>query len=681
MIKCDGQWPACANCIRSKKLCSGHPAPRWDIESPGESPRHELPPGPTLQPDPQPVNIRPPPDGDSPASLAPGIGIDNWRYTLSHDGRQEAPSSPHHGLASRLSTAASELFSQLLAHGRPSQPSNFSKSLFRKLGREYSCLQLWCDGYGLASGDLDVVLAESRRLRCLTVRLLARICYTLADKLTPVSLLSLDDISRDGLKDQAARTRDLAETAMLAIRDTDHTESDSDDSEEDGDSETGSVTNYDSHAVEDIVEDLKTDIQCLVDLGPRFKEPVRDRTDKEEAAAPPQETSWDPAEYLTARILLRFPEADPVFARILGQANWDRAQRLYSAKEMNTQSAEKQVVEAEPASRAPGTVLESAFHDSGLGTSIPTASYAETVLSYYGTNGNSIRIPPIPTTGRQGKSFECPICGCRGQLPADRWKTLWKRHVLSDLQPYVCITASCGFSGVPFPDKMAWMQHLELEHGLRHEITCPLCQERIRDGPDTKYASHLARHLEEVSLMILPANAEPEEDKAGYYDNDDEPIMSSDVPPPLLPPRLVPMSNQYLSDSASDEEASRCNTPSPTPNAEMASHAEPHAGITGTVGYACPECGKAFARLCNLNKHSKSHSRPYKCHFPRCKYSTLGWPTAKELQRHINDKHLVLPRIFPCLFQPCPYWSKRESNCKQHMEKAHNWAYVRQERS
>jgi uncharacterized C2H2 Zn-finger protein len=33
--------------------------------------------------------------------------------------------------------------------------------------------------------------------------------------------------------------------------------------------------------------------------------------------------------------------------------------------------------------------------------------------------------------------------------------------------------------------------------------------------------------------------------------------------------------------------------------------------------------------------------------------------------------------MFKCLYEPCPYKSKRESNCKQHMEKAHGWTYVR----
>ena len=91
----------------------------------------------------------------------------------------------------------------------------------------------------------------------------------------------------------------------------------------------------------------------------------------------------------------------------------------------------------------------------------------------------------------------------------------------------------------------------------------------------------------------------------------------------------------------------------------------------------CRECDKEFKRPCDLTKHEKTHTRPWKCNEPGCKYSQYGWPTEKERDRHVNDKHSVTPAMFKCQFHPCPYESKRESNCKQHMEKAHGWAYVR----
>jgi len=76
-------------------------------------------------------------------------------------------------------------------------------------------------------------------------------------------------------------------------------------------------------------------------------------------------------------------------------------------------------------------------------------------------------------------------------------------------------------------------------------------------------------------------------------------------------------------------------------------------------------------------KHEKTHSRPWKCSDVSCKYHEYGWPTEKERDRHVNDKHSATPSMYKCQYSPCPYESKRESNCKQHMEKAHGWQYIR----
>jgi len=91
----------------------------------------------------------------------------------------------------------------------------------------------------------------------------------------------------------------------------------------------------------------------------------------------------------------------------------------------------------------------------------------------------------------------------------------------------------------------------------------------------------------------------------------------------------------------------------------------------------CSECSKVFKRPCDLTKHEKTHSRPWKCSDTTCKYHEYGWPTEKERDRHSNDKHSATPSMYKCQYTPCPYESKRESNCKQHMEKAHGWQYIR----
>jgi uncharacterized C2H2 Zn-finger protein len=97
----------------------------------------------------------------------------------------------------------------------------------------------------------------------------------------------------------------------------------------------------------------------------------------------------------------------------------------------------------------------------------------------------------------------------------------------------------------------------------------------------------------------------------------------------------------------------------------------------GDVLHTCRDCKKEFKRPCDLTKHEKTHSRPWKCSEEKCKYFDLGWPTEKERDRHMNDKHSAAPAQYKCHYPPCTYASKRESNCKQHMEKAHGWEYVR----
>lgn len=99
--------------------------------------------------------------------------------------------------------------------------------------------------------------------------------------------------------------------------------------------------------------------------------------------------------------------------------------------------------------------------------------------------------------------------------------------------------------------------------------------------------------------------------------------------------------------------------------------------IPGNVVHICSDCKREFKRPCDLSKHEKTHTRPWKCAERSCKYHELGWPTEKERDRHFNDKHSAAPPMHRCQFPPCTYSSKRESNCKQHMEKAHNYVYHR----
>lgn len=98
--------------------------------------------------------------------------------------------------------------------------------------------------------------------------------------------------------------------------------------------------------------------------------------------------------------------------------------------------------------------------------------------------------------------------------------------------------------------------------------------------------------------------------------------------------------------------------------------------------YTCPvaDCDKQFNRPCDRTKHLKTHERPHKCQDGACEFSTKGFPTEKERDRHWSDRHDPNAKTWECQFKDsdnCPYSSKREHNLKSHMEKAHGWEYVR----
>ena len=99
--------------------------------------------------------------------------------------------------------------------------------------------------------------------------------------------------------------------------------------------------------------------------------------------------------------------------------------------------------------------------------------------------------------------------------------------------------------------------------------------------------------------------------------------------------------------------------------------------VSDAAAFACEDCTKSFQRQCDLNKHRRAHARQWKCINAQCRYHSLGFPTEKERDRHFQDVHSDAPPQFKCVFDSCSYASKRESNCKQHMEKAHGWNYIR----
>jgi CheY-like chemotaxis protein len=190
---------------------------------------------------------------------------------------------------------------------------------------------------------------------------------------------------------------------------------------------------------------------------------------------------------------------------------------------------------------------------------------AESVSSVATTRAaqDELSVPPRPLNkdGSEMEDFECPFCCTPVHI---RGPHAWKKHVLSDLQPYTCTCIECDEPDLLFEDREAWYNH-ELQHlavyqcgdahhpsfeaadrfvahmtnqhafdeysGLNIEVVkmflrprseartlCPLC---FVESDDLK--RHLGRHLQRVALFALPQNH-------GMISNEEAASQGSNVP-------------------------------------------------------------------------------------------------------------------------------------------------------
>ncbi|KAK3369286.1 hypothetical protein B0T24DRAFT_358697 [Lasiosphaeria ovina] len=415
----------------------------------------------------------------------------------------------HHdrSVTARLCDGILGLFQEVIRQVALQQPtSKIPKRVRRSLERAHGIVALWSDGYGVKDGHLDDVLAKSRKIRQATLKILSSITDALVKRLIPLARLSSEKLDAFVLQVEAT-----TDEASYVIHDADASDSDvSSDALSDLELED---------SIAEVAEDLKTDAQCLMDLDPLFRNPVLDvSTQKEDKAL--QILEWAPEKAYVDKIQQRFPQADGSLVEMLGRANWSRYLRCQEQRN-GTGEEEEEEDEAEVIyNRAPaavrasvelhGTIVSSKYHDSGLGTSLPTASvYAETVMTYSGPGeGQKIRIPPLPDEARRGKPFACVACGKTVHISNNR---KWKQHLYVDLRPDLCLEDGClGFS---FAHRADWISHLALDHQYEPDwvaITCPLCLERTEPGR-LAVTSHLARHLEEISLSALPPSPDDDE--------------------------------------------------------------------------------------------------------------------------------------------------------------------------
>ncbi|KAK8051670.1 hypothetical protein PG993_003055 [Apiospora rasikravindrae] len=376
--------------------------------------------------------------------------------------------------------------------------SSVDKSVLLSLQRSQSYLVLWADGYGRFTNTNQAYAQHSPRPLLISKLILAGL----------VQLVSQEHRTR--LSTKITDITHAADKIKFLIEHDDTGDSDSD---------TSSVAS--SHAgdtdLEEIAEDLLTDTQCLMDLGSRFQEEHVGPVTVEPAASATQLITWEPSMNFVDRVRWRYPQCETGLAERLGKANWARVLRHRETVSENSRA--ELVVLSSTNKAAPSQTASTTFHDSALGSSVPSnivasgntaTEYAETMVSYRAGRGDSVRVPPLPDGALEGKPFTCVGCGIMVTI---KTKSAWKKHLFLDLKPYICLVDECAFDISPFPTKVQWEDHL-LEHaplGSSSSISeCPICQDDSSNSQTTAKA-HLARHLEEIALTVLPTNPDSED--------------------------------------------------------------------------------------------------------------------------------------------------------------------------
>ena len=177
-----------------------------------------------------------------------------------------------------------------------------------------------------------------------------------------------------------------------------------------------------SYGEESLYEKIQFGIARLMELAPTLQRNIargeKARVQRILSSAQPFRVS-EPAEIYVSMAREKFKKADLKLIQRLGQANWQRHGRI---RDMMFRSEDS--VEEKPVPHAILTTDHSTFrppptfHDSGLGTTISSASeYAASAASHTSFASTleeggrkSLRVPSMPPEIADGKSFECFIC-------------------------------------------------------------------------------------------------------------------------------------------------------------------------------------------------------------------------------------------------------------------------------
>ncbi|KAF1810425.1 hypothetical protein P152DRAFT_491441 [Eremomyces bilateralis CBS 781.70] len=148
---------------------------------------------------------------------------------------------------------------------------------------------------------------------------------------------------------------------------------------------------------------------------------------------------------------------------------------------------------------APGLGDATTFVGSNVQTEA-SSMFTPSSPSSVGSVFDKLCIPPPPKIPQGRPEFECPYCF--QMLPADHGlsRKKWRKHLMRDLEPYVCFAESCSDPNHPFRDRHEWVDHMR-KHNIQWRCRQP-GHEPMTFHAEQDFNSHL--EIEHQHLLKNP---------------------------------------------------------------------------------------------------------------------------------------------------------------------------------
>ncbi|KAL2834176.1 hypothetical protein BDW59DRAFT_156119 [Aspergillus cavernicola] len=188
------------------------------------------------------------------------------------------------------------------------------------------------------------------------------------------------------------------------------------------------------------------------------------------------------------------PDLDRLLIRRAGDGN----QKTGLAKSVATgQTIPSLFADTEATAFVTGEIPEAQL--SGLLDASAAKSVVSFATSIAEASDNELPFPPLPSDADGRSSFICPYCLTVVQLKQGSPEHQWRKHVLQDLEPYICTFPTCGLE--TYQSQHAWFEHELLVH--RNQFVCPQCSGVFPSSHGLE--RHIKRsHSETISNRQVP---------------------------------------------------------------------------------------------------------------------------------------------------------------------------------